>query len=225
MSVRLEGVGLTRGDRVVLADINLDLTEQRVGVVGANGSGKSSLVRLINGLIRPTTGQVSVNGLDVARHTAKVRGQVGFLFSDADHQIVMPTVREDLDFSLRGRGLSKAERAERVAAALTDFELGELADQACHSLSGGEKQLLALAAVLLARPQIVVADEPTTLLDRSNTRLVAARLAALQQQLILVTHQLELLADVDRVVVLHRGRIAADGAPDEAIAAYLRLVD
>lgn len=210
---------------MVLADINLDLTEQRVGVVGANGSGKSSLVRLINGLIRPTTGQVSVNGLDVARHTAKVRGQVGFLFSDADHQIVMPTVREDLDFSLRGRGLSKAERAERVAAALTDFELGELADQACHSLSGGEKQLLALAAVLLARPQIVVADEPTTLLDRSNTRLVAARLAALQQQLILVTHQLELLADVDRVVVLHQGRIAADGAPDEAIAAYLRLVD
>lgn len=210
---------------MVLDGVNLDLTEHRVGVVGANGSGKSTLVRMVNGLVRPSTGRVVVEGLDVAAQAGAVRRRVGFLFSDADHQIVMPTVAEDLDFSLRGRGLGRAERAARVAGALEGFGLTDLADSACHALSGGEKQLLALAAVLLAGPAIVVADEPTTLLDRTNARLVAGRLAALEQQVLLVTHHLELLAGFDRVVVLDQGRVVADDVPDVAIGHYLDRVD
>lgn len=222
--VRFERVGLRYGGRTVLEDVTLELTEHRVGVVGANGSGKSSLVRMVNGLVRPTTGTVTVEGLDVARHTRAVRRRVGFLFPDADSQIVMPTVREDLQFSLRGSGLPRAEAAARVEAALAAYGLGALADHPCHLLSGGEKQLLALAAVLLTEPSVLVADEPTTLLDRRNVRLVAARLAALPQQLVLVTHHLELLEDFDRVVVVEGGRVVADDAPHAALEHYVRLV-
>ncbi len=222
MSVRFAGVHLTYGERAVLEDVTLDLTEPRIGIVGANGSGKSSLVRTINGLVRPTAGRVTVDGLDVARHTRAVRSRVGFLFPDAEHQIVMPTVREDLEFSLRGRRLPTDERAARIQAALDRYRLAEHADHPCYLLSGGQKQLLALAAVMLVEPALLVADEPTTLLDLRNMRMIAEELAALPQQLIMVTHHTELLAGFDRVVVLDGGRIVADDTPAAAVAAYAR---
>ncbi|HLS25134.1 MAG TPA: ABC transporter ATP-binding protein [Beutenbergiaceae bacterium] len=224
MGVRFHRVGLLRGDQVVLADVDLELTEHRVGIIGANGSGKSTLVRMINGLVHPTTGSVSVDGVDVARNPGRARRKVGFLFSDADHQIVMPTVREDLDFSLRRRVRSRSDRADLVRRAMAEFGLTAMADRPCHALSGGEKQLLALAAVLLAEPDVVVADEPTTLLDRSNARLIARRLAGLDQQVLLVTHHLDLLADFDRVIVLAQGRVVADDVPARAIRHYTELV-
>lgn len=222
--VTFTGVGLRHGERTVLADVDLALTEHRIGVVGANGSGKSSLVRMINGLVRPTAGRVEVGGLDVARHTRRVRAAVGFLFPDAEHQIVMPTVREDLAFSLRGSGLPRAEVERRVGAAMTQFGLADHADHPCYLLSGGQKQLLALAAVLLTDPAVVVADEPTTLLDLRNVRMIAERLAALEQQVLLVTHHLELLRDMDRVVVLDQGRVVADDVPGPALEHYVRLM-
>lgn len=222
--VRFEQVGLTYEERTVLADVTLDLTERRIGIVGANGSGKSSLVRMVNGLVRPTSGRVEVGGLDVDRHSRQVRRAVGFLFPDADHQIVMPTVREDLEFSLRGSGLPGAEVRSRVDGALTAYELAEHADHPCYLLSGGQKQLLALAAVLLTGPDIIVADEPTTLLDLRNVRSIAARLAGLPQQLILVTHHLEMLTGFDRVVVIEQGRVVADDAPAPAMERYVRLM-
>lgn len=224
MGVRFQGVGLARADTVVLEEVDLDLTEHRVGIIGANGSGKSTLVRMINGLVRPSQGRVIVDGVDVARQPGLARSKVGFLFSDADHQIVMPTVREDLDFSLRRRVRSRAERADLVTKALTEFGLAGMADRPCHALSGGEKQLLALAAVLLTDPDVVVADEPTTLLDRPNARLIAKRLAALDQQVLLVTHHLELLTDFDRVVVLDQGRVIDDDVPQQAIEHYIQAV-
>ncbi|HLS26176.1 MAG TPA: ABC transporter ATP-binding protein [Beutenbergiaceae bacterium] len=224
MSVRFDRVGLVRGDQVVLDEVSLDLAEHRVGLIGANGSGKSTLVRMINGLVRPTTGSVLVHGVDVGKHSGRVRSKVGFLFSDAEHQIVMPTVREDLEFSLRRRVRSRTERADLVTRAMAQFGLTEMADRPCHALSGGEKQLLALAAVLLAEPDVVVADEPTTLLDRLNARLIASRLAGLRQQVLLVTHHLDLLTDFDRVIVLHQGRVVADDVPARAIEHYTNLV-
>lgn len=224
MAVTFSGVWLSYGDREVLRGVDLELTEHRVGIVGANGSGKSSLARLINGLVRPTRGSVLVDGLDVARNTKAVRERVGFLFSDADSQIVMPTVREDLEFSLRGRGLSAGEVSRRVEAALEEYGLADHVDHPCYLLSGGQKQQLALAAVLLLEPAIVVADEPTTLLDLRNQRRFAQGLAALPQQVILATHHLELLAGFDRVVVLDAGQVVADGPPALAVSAYLGVL-
>ncbi len=218
------GVHHRYGQRSVLAGIDLRLTERRVGIVGANGSGKSTLARMINGLISPTEGTVTVDGLDVARNGREVRRRVGFLFTDPDSQIVMPTVAEDVAFSLRKSGLAQSEIDTRVAEALQRFDLRDHADHPTHLLSGGQKQLLALAAVLIRRPAILVADEPTTLLDLRNARMVADLLNGLEEQVILVTHHLELLEKFDRVLVLDQGQVVADGSPARAAAGYRALL-
>jgi biotin transport system ATP-binding protein len=222
--IRFEGVSHGFDDHPVLRDITLNLTESRIGVVGANGSGKSTLVRMINGLITPTSGTVTVNGLDVRRQAKLVRREVGFIFTNPDNQIVMPTVQEDVAFTLRRRGLDAAEIAARTAEALERFGLTALADRPAHRLSGGQKQLLALAAVLVAGPSIVVADEPTTLLDARNTRLITELLVSLRQQVIVVTHDLDVLQGFDRVLVIDEGRVVADDVPAAALPAYLSLL-
>ena len=223
-TIDFDGVSHAFGERMVLRDIRLTLTEQRVGIVGANGSGKSTLVRLINGLIRPDSGTVTVGGLDVARHIKAVRRQVGFIFTNPDNQIVMPTVAEDVAFTLRRRGLTPLEITARTHATLERFGLDQHADHPAHRLSGGQKQLLALAAVLVAEPEIVVADEPTTLLDARNARRITDLLLGLSQQVIVVTHQLDLLAAFDRVIVIEGGRVVADDTPDAALDAYRELL-
>lgn len=222
-AIRFDGVSHRYGDRQVLDGIDLALTEHRVGIVGANGSGKSTLARMINGLVQPTAGTVTVDGIDVARHGREVRAKVGFVFTDADTQIVMPTVAEDVAFSLKRSGLTKAEIASRTQGALRHFGLDGLADHPAHLLSGGQKQLLALAAVLVREPQIVVADEPTTLLDLRNARLIGAMIAGLPQQVVVVTHDLDLLAGFDRIVVIDGGRMACDDVPGVALPFYRAL--
>jgi biotin transport system ATP-binding protein len=219
------GVHHRYGDRVVLDGIDLTLSEHRVGIVGANGSGKSTLARMINGLVNPSAGRVTVDGLDPARDGRAVRRMVGFVFTDPDNQIVMPTVAEDVAFSLRRSRLPREQVRSEVETVLRRFGLDGHADHPTHLLSGGQKQLLALAAVLITRPAVVVADEPTTLLDLRNARMVTALLAGLDEQVVLVTHQLALLDDFDRVVVLDAGRVVADGTPDQAVSAYTALLD
>lgn len=222
--IRFTAVQHRFGERTVLAGIDLVLTEHRIGIVGANGSGKSTLARMINGLVSPTSGTVTVDGLDTARKGREVRRRVGFVFTDPDNQIVMPTVAEDVAFSLRRSGLDKAEVAERVTETLGRFGLSGHADHPTHLLSGGQKQLLALAAVLVTGPAVIVADEPTTLLDLRNARMVSDLLYRLPEQLILVTHHLHLLDGFDRVVVLDAGRVVADGPPAEALPTYTGLL-
>ncbi|MFD3593909.1 energy-coupling factor ABC transporter ATP-binding protein [Nocardia sp. NPDC058640] len=221
----VDAVGHHFGDRTVLRDISLRITERRVGFIGANGSGKSTLARMLNGLLKPSTGTVTVDGLDVARKGAQVRRKVGFVFTDPDTQIVMPTVAEDLAFSLRRSGLSKAEVAERVQRMLDRFGLAAHPDHPAHLLSGGQKQLLAIGSALIREPEVIVADEPTTLLDLRNARRVSEALNSLDQQVIVVTHQLGLLDGFDRVVVLDNGSVVFDGPPAEAIDAYRQLIE
>ena len=223
-TIVFDGVSHSFGERSVLRDLNLTLTERRIGIVGANGSGKSTLVRLINGLITPDAGTVTVDGLLVAKNAREVRRRVGFIFTNPDNQIVMPTVEEDVAFSLRKRGLNTAEIAGRTQAALDRFGLAAHATHPAHRLSGGQKQLLALAAVLVGEPKVVVADEPTTLLDARNSRRIADLFRAMTQQVIVVTHQLDLLEDFDRVICIEDGAVVADGAPAVAIDAYRALL-
>lgn len=222
--IELSGVAHRYGERVVLHRLDLALPERRIGVVGANGSGKSTFARLLNGLVVPTEGSVRVAGLDTRRDGRDVRRRVGFVFTDPDAQIVMPTVAEDVALSLRRHRLGRDEVRVRVAAALESYGLAGLADHPAHLLSGGQKQLLALAAVLVTEPEVLVCDEPTTLLDARNTRRVAALLAGLPQTVVLVTHDLALVAGFDRVLVLDEGRLVADGRPDDALRAYVELL-
>jgi biotin transport system ATP-binding protein len=222
--LELRGVGHLYGDRVVLSDIDLHLTERRIGIVGANGSGKSTFARLLNGLVVPTTGTVLVDGLDTSTHVREVRRRVGFVFQDPDAQIVYPTVAEDAAYGLENQGVPPAERAERVAEVLERYELAGHADHPAHLLSGGQKQLLAIAGVLVMRPARIVFDEPTTLLDLVNTRRVAQVIEELEQQVVVVTHDLDLLDGFDRVLVVDGGRVVDDGPPDSSIAAYRALM-
>ncbi|HYD71227.1 ABC transporter ATP-binding protein [Azospirillum sp.] len=220
--IELREVSHSFGERPVLRDVTLTLAERRIGVVGANGSGKSTFARLLNGLLLPGRGTVLVDGIDTRRDARAVRRRVGFVFQDPDVQIVYPTVEEDLAFGLKNLRLDKAEVARRVDAALDRFGLAAQRRQSAHVLSGGEKQLLAIAGVLAMEPATVVFDEPTTLLDLRNRRRIAAAIRDLPQQAIVVTHDLDLLADFDRVVALDEGKVMADGAPAAVIDAYVR---
>lgn len=212
------------GGRVLLSPTSLTLTERRIAIIGGNGSGKSTLARLLNGLVSTTSGRVLVDGLDVARKGKEVRRRVGFCFTDPAAQLVMPTCVEDVELSLRRLVRSSSERHARALEVLARFGLDELATQSVHTLSGGQRQLLALAGVLAAEPSIVVADEPTTLLDLANTRLVADALFGLSQQLVLVTHDLDLAARCDRALVVADGSVTFDGPAPEAVAHYTQSV-
>lgn len=221
VSLPASGPGRTR---VLLYPTTLELSERRIAVIGANGSGKSTLLRLLNGLTLPSTGQVRVHDLDTARQGRDVRRLVGFVFTDPLAQLVLATPADDVELSLRPLVRDRAERRAAALRLLADRGLSHVAEQSVYDLSGGERQLVALTSVLAAGPRIVVADEPTTLLDLRNRDLVRAALAGLDQQVVLATHDLDLAAEADRVLVIDAGRVVADGDPAEAIAAYVRLV-
>ncbi|GAA3855754.1 energy-coupling factor ABC transporter ATP-binding protein [Tessaracoccus defluvii] len=208
-------------DRVLLDRISLELTEHRIAVIGANGSGKSTLLRLFNGLRAPTSGRVSVAGKDTVKDAAAVRARVGFVFTDPLAQLLMSTPVEDVALSLRAKVKDRAERARRAQELLDLRGVGHTAHQSIYDLSGGERQLVALTSVLAVEPRIVVADEPTTLLDLRNRGQLREVLAGLPQQVIVSTHDLDFAADAERVIVVDAGRVIADGEPREAIAAYV----
>jgi biotin transport system ATP-binding protein len=207
--------------RTALRDLSVKLSERRIAVIGSNGSGKSTFARTLNGLVMPTIGNIRVHGIDPVRQPKQLRRRVGFVFSNPDAQIIMPTVAEDAAFSLRGRELSRVEVRERVAAALDRVGLAEHADSPAHTLSGGQKQLLALCTVLIGEPSLVVADEPTAFLDAANSKRIAGFLLdTMSQQLVLVTHDLRLAARCDIALRFDAGRLTDHGDPNTVIARY-----
>ncbi len=218
--IELDDVHHAFADRTVLSGLSLRLDERRIGVIGANGSGKSTFARLLNGLILPCRGRVTVGGMDTRHDGRAIRRRVGFVFQNPDNQIVMPTVAEDLAFGLKNIGLPAAEVARRTEDVLTRHGLWEARDLPAHALSGGQKQLLAIAGVLAMAPDCIVFDEPTTLLDLRNARQIGAAIAALDQRVIVVSHDLDLIADFDRVLMFDAGRVVADGRPQDVIATY-----
>ncbi|OZI61692.1 energy-coupling factor ABC transporter ATP-binding protein [Bordetella genomosp. 11] len=204
----------------ILHGVSAVLSERRIGIVGPNGAGKSTLARLINGLVLPSSGTVRVNGHDTRQATRAVRREVGFVFQNPENQIVFPIVREDMEFGLKTLVPDKAARQARAAEQLAALGIAHLADRASHSLSGGERQLVALAAVLVMRPKVIVFDEPTTQLDLRNRNRVRAAIAGLACDAVVVSHDLELLEDFDRVLVIAAGRVAADDRPAAALHWY-----
>jgi biotin transport system ATP-binding protein len=222
-AVHLPVAGSAPRTRTILEPTTLELSEHRIALIGANGSGKSTLLRLLNGLVHPTTGRVELDGLDTVRDGTRVRREIGFVFTDPLSQLVLATPADDIELSLRRRIRDRGQRRTAALRLLSDAGLADLADQSVYDLSGGERQLVALTSVLATEPSVVLADEPTTLLDLRNRNRVRTALAALEQQLILATHDLDLAADAERVLVIEAGRVVADGTPDDAIPAYLEL--
>jgi biotin transport system ATP-binding protein len=211
-------------DATILRHVTATWSESRIALIGENGSGKSTLARLLNGLVLPTEGAVRVDGLGTKDDGRAVRRLVAFSFTDPTAQFAMPTAIEDVALSLRRTHRDKDERQAAALEILARYGLEDRAHQSVHALSGGQKQLLALASVLSTRPRILVADEPTTLLDLRNSRRIADLLFSLEQQLVLVTHDLDLAARCDRGVVVAGGHITFDGAADAAVEHYRRSV-
>jgi biotin transport system ATP-binding protein len=204
----------------VLRDVDLRLSERRIAIIGDNGSGKSTLARMLNGLLLPRAGQVLIEGVSTRDDASAARLAVGLVFQNPEHQIVMPTVEEDLAFGPRNLNLSKAEIAARMDDLLPRYGLDDKRQRPAHLLSGGEKKLLSILSVVIMRPRTIVFDEPMTSLDRRNRARIAGVMAELPQQLITITHDLDLIADYDRVILLSAGKVAADGPPGGVIAQY-----
>ena len=223
MDIRFTDCAVRFGERVALHPLTLTLNEKRIGIIGLNGSGKTTFARLINGLVKPSSGQVTVNGLDTVKDDRAVLSEAGFIFQNPQHQMILPVLSEDIAFGLKNRGLSKAEISARTEAVLERFRITHLAGRRIHELSGGETQLAAIASVLVTGPDILILDEPTNQLDLKNRRLIEETIAGLPEQAIVITHDLPLLDGFDRVLLFHEGRLAADAAPDDAVRAYREI--
>ncbi|PXW80617.1 biotin transport system ATP-binding protein [Ruegeria sp. P4] len=222
--IEIQNVSLTLDDNPILHEVTLTLTEKRIAIVGSNGSGKSSFARLLNGLRKPSEGRVLVDGYDTQTEGRKVRRRVGFVFQNPDNQIVFPIVEEDVAFGLKNLGVPVAEREQMVDEVLNRYGLLSKRKQPSHTLSGGQKQLLAIAGVLVMKPAYVVLDEPTTLLDLRNKLRVSQAIDGLDQTAIMVTHDLDIVENFDRVIVFDQGRIIADDVPNKALRRYVEAM-
>lgn len=225
MEIRFTGCMVQEANRTILEPFNLVLTEKRIGIVGLNGSGKTTFAKLINGLRKPSIGDVTVNGLSTVNDSKAVLREAGFIFQNPVQQLIMPIVKEDIAYGVRAHGASKAEAEARADEILETLGIAQLARRRVHELSGGENQLVAIASVLATRPSILILDEPVNQLDLKNRRIVANTIAALDENLIVISHDLDLLENFDRVLVFDKGHIAADGPPKQTIQKYREMVE
>lgn len=203
-----------------ISDINLSVEEgEFVAIAGANGSGKTTLCRHLNGLLKPTAGQVLIDGKSVATDLLRARKRVGMVFQNADTQIVGETVYADVAFGPENLGMTRTEIEERVVNALTTVDLQEFANRKPHLLSGGEKRRLAIAGILAMEPRLLVLDEPFSNLDYPGSLKLLEQLVILHEQghsIVVVTHELEkIVAHIDRLVLMYKGRIVRDGFPED----------
>lgn len=212
----------------VSADIikNLNLTIEKgsfVAVLGHNGSGKSTIAKLINGILVPQSGTVTVNGISTSseENIFEIRKNVGMVFQNPDNQIVASVVEEDVAFGVENLGIPSDECRRRVDEALKTVGMYELRKKAPHKLSGGQKQRVAIAGILAMKPQCIVLDEPTAMLDPSGRIEVMETIKMLNSEgitIVLITHYMDEAVEADRVIVIDSGEIQADDEPEKVFA-------
>ncbi|MBC8718996.1 ABC transporter ATP-binding protein [Ochrobactrum sp. Marseille-Q0166] len=218
MIIRFEKACVKYQEHTALHPVTLSISEKRIGIVGLNGSGKSTFSRLIAGLEKASSGKITLE--DTRSHRC-----VGYIFQTPANQIIMPIVQDDIEFGLRKLVVDKSLRAEMCKTVLSRLNSEYLASRRVHELSGGELQLAALASVLVTEPELIIFDEPTNQLDLRNRGKVERIINALPQQTIVITHDLSLVESYDRVLVFHEGRIVEDAHPSIAIAKYLEIAN
>jgi len=207
--MELQSISLARDHAPVFDGLSLLLSEPRIGLIGANGAGKSSLLKLLKGLLVPDAGAVRSDP-----------SALGFVFQNPEHQLLFPTAMEELCFGLIEQGIPKPEAEKTARSLLSRYHQEVLADKAVHELSDGQKQLLCIFSVLVDGAKVILMDEPCASLDHKSTRQVMTIVRQLPQQVVMATHHLELLESFDRVIWLERGRILADGEPRKVLAEY-----
>ncbi len=199
------------GGKAILSDLTATLTEPRIGIIGRNGSGKTTMLRLMAGLIAPTSGQVRLGTQDPARDRKAMLSQIGILFQNPDHQILFPTVIEELAFGMTQLGQTQSEARAQARTLLTSESRAHWEHAPTHALSQGQRQYLCLISVLAMQPAILLLDEPFAALDLPSQIRLRRRLAGLPQQVITISHDPLAVASCDRVIWLEGGRIRQDG--------------
>ena len=225
------GVDDTPGIRV-FEDMNLTIEEGSfVAVLGTNGCGKSTLAKHFNSILLPSGGKVYVCGYDTSDEDRliAIRRRVGMVFQNPDNQIVANVVEEDVAFGPENLGVSSAEIRYRVDNALKQVGMSRYAQHAPHLLSGGQKQRVAIAGIIAMEPRCIILDEPTAMLDPRGRREVMETVSRLNQEkkitVVLITHHMDEAAQAQRVVVMHKGKVAADGTPKEVFSQVELLHD
>jgi len=219
-SVVLRDVSYSSEGTDILRGLSFDTDMRRVGIVGRNGSGKTTLARVLAGLIEPTSGEVLIDGVNVAKDRKKAVRTVGILFQNPDHQIIFPTVSEEIEFGLLQLGKSKAEASAETARMLSDFNKSHWAEAAVHTLSQGQRHLVCLMAVLAMAPKVIILDEPFAGLDIPTTRQLTRYLDAVDASLIHVSHDPATLTTYDRVLWLDGGQVEMDGTADDVLPVF-----
>lgn len=206
----------------VLHNISLEIPEgQFLAVLGHNGCGKSTLAKHFNGILVPTRGKVTVNGIDTADDDKifDIRQTVGMVFQNPDNQIVATIVEEDVAFALENLGVPPDEIRRRVDEALKMVDMYDFREHAPHQLSGGQKQRVAVAGIIAMRPRCIVMDEPTAMLDPKGRKEVMKTIKMLNKEhgitVVLITHYMEEAAQADRVIVMDKGKILLDNVPEK----------
>ncbi len=205
-----------------LNGINLEIEKESFTVIaGKNGSGKTVLMKHLNGILAPTSGTVSVCGIDVKKDPWNARRRIGFVFQNPDTQIVAQTVRDDIAFGPENLGYGRTETAETVNAAATAMDISHILEHSPHRLSGGEKKRVSIAGIIAMDPELIVFDEPFTGLDYSGVKILLKKMLEVHKNgtsVIVITHDLEkVLAHADRLIILSGGNIVADGDPGKLL--------
>ncbi len=208
------------GKERILENLSLSIKEQRVGFIGRNGSGKTTLLRILAGLQELNNGKVLIDGTEVAKKRKEAIKKVGIIFQNPDHQIIFPTVGEELRFGLTQLGLSKNEADLKVIACLKQYDKVDWFERSISTLSQGQKHLVCLLSVLLMKPKVLLLDEPFTGIDIPTQLKLEHYLSSLKQTIIHVSHVPETFENYQRLIWMDEGIIQADGTPKTIIKKY-----
>jgi biotin transport system ATP-binding protein len=212
MAIYLKDVIFEFETHRVIDQITLNVSEQRIGIVGVNGSGKSTLARLISGLIAPISGSIRINDIDIYKDRKAALKTVGIIFQNPDHQIIFPTCVEEISFGLMQQGMTRIEAEERSNEILLQFDRLKWSDQLAHNLSQGQRHFLCLIAVLAMNPDVIILDEPYAGLDLPTSLQLRHELNKLGQQIVMITHNKDILVNFDRILWIDNGKIIKDGS-------------
>ena len=208
------------GKERILENLSLSIKEQRVGFIGRNGSGKTTLLRILAGLQELNNGKVLIDGTEVAKKRKEAIKKVGIIFQNPDHQIIFPTVGEELRFGLTQLGLNKNEADLKVIACLKQYDKVDWFERSISTLSQGQKHLICLLSILLMKPRVLLLDEPFTGIDIPTQLKLEHYLSSLKQTIIHVSHMPETFENYQRLIWMDEGIIQADGTPKTVIKKY-----